>query len=87
MGVQEINSSITAMDEMTQQNSALVEQSTAAARALSDEAGRLAELMAFFKLDGPRETAKATARSVKRPAARVSTDQQIAHVDVGWSEF
>jgi methyl-accepting chemotaxis protein len=87
MGVQEINSSITAMDEMTQQNSALVEESTAAARALSDQAGRLAELMAFFKLDGAQETPGATARSVKHPPARVSTDQQIADVDEGWSEF
>ncbi len=51
-GVQEINRSITSMDEMTQQNSALVEESTAAARALSDQAAKLAELTAFFRLDG-----------------------------------
>ncbi|MGI9451525.1 MAG: methyl-accepting chemotaxis protein [Geminicoccaceae bacterium] len=50
-GVQEINSSINNMDQMTQQNAALVEESTAAARALSDEAGKLTELMGFFKLD------------------------------------
>ncbi|MGI9509596.1 MAG: methyl-accepting chemotaxis protein, partial [Geminicoccaceae bacterium] len=40
-GVQEINSSITSMDEMTQQNSALVEESSAAARALSNQASKL----------------------------------------------
>jgi methyl-accepting chemotaxis protein len=50
-GVQEINGSITKMDEMTQQNSALVEESTAAARALGDQTAGLADLMAFFKLD------------------------------------
>jgi methyl-accepting chemotaxis protein len=50
-GVQEINTSITSLDEMTQQNSALVEQSTAAAQGLSDQATKLTELMAFFKLD------------------------------------
>ena len=35
LGVQEINGSVANMDEMTQQNSALVEQTTAASRALS----------------------------------------------------
>jgi methyl-accepting chemotaxis protein len=69
MGVQEINSSITAMDEMTQQNSALVEENTAAARALSDQAGRLAELAAFFKLDGGKtcEGPKVSRESRQRP--------------------
>jgi len=51
-GVQEINTSVTSLDQMTQQNSALVEESTAAARALSDQAAKLGELMTFFKLDG-----------------------------------
>ncbi len=50
-GVQEINGSITSMDQMTQQNSALVEESAASARTLSDQAKKLADLMAFFKLD------------------------------------
>ena len=49
LGVQNINSSISNMDEMTQQNSALVEESSASARALSDQAARLTEAMAFFK--------------------------------------
>ena len=39
VGVQEINQSVNSLDEMTQQNSALVEQSTASARTLFDEAG------------------------------------------------
>ncbi len=52
LGVQEINGSITNMDEMTQQNSALVEQSSASARTLSDQASRLVQLMAFFRIDG-----------------------------------
>ncbi|MEZ5936052.1 MAG: methyl-accepting chemotaxis protein [Alphaproteobacteria bacterium] len=61
IGVQEINNSITSMDEMTQQNSALVEESTAAARALTDQATKLAELMAFFKLDGSKTLARSKA--------------------------
>jgi len=64
LGVQEINNSITSMDEMTQQNSALVEQSSAAARTLSDQAGRLVQLMAFFRIDGvPNQAGKPRPRS------------------------
>ena len=49
-GIQDINSSVVNLDNITQQNSALVGENTSAARALSDEAGRLTELMAFFDL-------------------------------------
>ncbi|MDH3662756.1 MAG: methyl-accepting chemotaxis protein [Alphaproteobacteria bacterium] len=95
-GVQEINSSVASMDQMTQQNSALVEQSTAAARALSDQAGRLGELMGFFKLDGsgagqPRRPAASgksagAARARSKPA--VSQQPAMANAaDDGWNEF
>ena len=57
-GIREINSSVTSLDQMTQQNSALVQESTAAARALSDQASKLGELMTFFKLDGSTELAQ-----------------------------
>jgi len=49
-GIQEIDSAVTNLDEMTQQNAALVEESTAAAKALSDQASRLDELMSYFKV-------------------------------------
>ena len=49
-GVREISSAISHMDEMTQQNSALVEESAASARALSGEAAKLSEQVAMFKL-------------------------------------
>lgn len=51
-GVQEINSSVASMEEMTQQNAALVEESTASARALRNQANKLSDLMTFFKVDG-----------------------------------
>ncbi len=51
-GVQEINSSVASMEEMTQQNAALVEESTASARALRNQANKLTDLMTFFKVDG-----------------------------------
>jgi methyl-accepting chemotaxis protein len=67
LGVQNINSSISSMDEMTQQNSALVEESSASARALSDQAARLTEAMAFFKTNiNVDDSAKKAGRPMKR---------------------
>ncbi len=91
-GVQEINSSVASMDEMTQQNSALVEESTAASRALSDQANKLSELMAFFKLGNQssrRQPAARPARSTPvqpKPAARPEP-ATAATDDSGWAEF
>ncbi|MBB5393629.1 MULTISPECIES: methyl-accepting chemotaxis protein [unclassified Herbaspirillum] len=50
-GIQQVNLAITQMDEVTQQNAALVEQAAAAAGSLQDQAGKLAELVSVFKLD------------------------------------
>lgn len=49
-GIDEINTAITKMDEVTQQNAALVEENTAAAQSLADQAAMLERLIAFFKL-------------------------------------
>ena len=87
-GVQEINNAITSMDDMTQQNAALVQESTAAARALSDQAARLSELMAFFKLDDGLQPRAARAASLVTPAIAQAYD---AAIDLdggdGWEEF
>ena len=49
-GLAQVNSAISAMDQVTQQNAAMVEEATAAAAALSVEAQRLAELVGAFNL-------------------------------------
>ncbi|MGE5506150.1 MAG: methyl-accepting chemotaxis protein [Actinomycetota bacterium] len=54
-GIDQVNGAITQMDEMTQQNAALVEQSTAAAHALEEQSRELGRLMAFFQLSGARD--------------------------------
>ncbi len=45
----EVNQAVTALDEATHQNAALVEQGTAAAQSLKDQAGQLAELVREFQ--------------------------------------
>ncbi|MBK1836522.1 HAMP domain-containing protein [Azospirillum sp. YIM B02556] len=47
----EINSTVANMDEMTQKNAALVEETTAAAQAMSGQAGDLKSLVGFFKFE------------------------------------
>ena len=49
-GVDQVNVAVTKMDSITQQNAALVEQSTAASKSLLDQANHLETLVAFFKV-------------------------------------
>lgn len=49
-GIEQINSAILDMDEVTQQNAALVEQAAAAAQALQQQAEQLSEIVEVFKI-------------------------------------
>ena len=49
-GIGQINGAITQMDQVTQQNAALVEQSAAASNAMHEQAGQLLEAVSVFKL-------------------------------------
>jgi len=49
-GIEEVNRAITQMDEVTQQNAALVEQAAAAAQSLQEQAGKLTQVVSVFKL-------------------------------------
>jgi methyl-accepting chemotaxis protein len=50
-GLVQVNQAVGHMDQMTQQNAALVEQSAAAAGSLKDQAARLAQAISVFKLN------------------------------------
>jgi methyl-accepting chemotaxis protein len=49
-GIEQINQAITQMDEVTQQNAALVEEAAAAADSLQEQAAHLADVVGVFKL-------------------------------------
>ena len=49
-GIEQVNQAVGQMDEITQQNAALVEQAAAAAESLQDQATKLTQLVATFKL-------------------------------------
>ncbi len=50
-GIEQVNQTITQMDEVTQQNAALVEQATAAARSLEEQTTGLSGAVSKFRLD------------------------------------
>jgi len=51
-GIDQVNAAVSQMDEMTQQNAALVEESAAAAHSLEDQSRELTRLMSFFQVRG-----------------------------------
>jgi methyl-accepting chemotaxis protein len=56
-GIGQINDAVTQMDQVTQQNAALVEEAAAASAAMQDQARQLARLVGVFKMvDGARAT-------------------------------
>ena len=72
-GLDEINKALTQMDEVTQQNSALVEENAATAKALEDQAKSMDDRVAFFHVDdqqaatpAPRVAGSAAGRPAKR---------------------
>ncbi|MBU0593193.1 MAG: hypothetical protein KKH74_05565, partial [Gammaproteobacteria bacterium] len=60
-GIEQVNLAITQMDEVTQQNAALVEQAAAAAESLEEQAEGLAVAVSIFKLDSDRTALPAPA--------------------------
>ncbi|WP_414494068.1 methyl-accepting chemotaxis protein [Stenotrophomonas maltophilia] len=71
-GIEQVNQTVVQMDETTQQNAALVEEATAAARAMEDQAAQLADAVAIFRLDNQVSAAvKAAAERVE--PARITT--------------
>jgi methyl-accepting chemotaxis protein len=67
-GLHEVNTAINQMDQVTQQNAAMVEQSTAASHSLSQETAELSRLTNFFQTDNRGAQAAAPSRPPPRSA-------------------
>ncbi len=78
-GLGEINTGVTQLDQVTQQNAAMVEQATAAGHLLKTDSSKLAELVAVFKVDG-----SAPAPQMPSNAAFESPSAPSAHGDDDW---
>ncbi|WP_422017242.1 methyl-accepting chemotaxis protein [Roseateles sp.] len=68
-GIASVNTAVVQLDQMTQQNAALVEESAAAAESLKEQAQRLVEAVAVFRVAGSEPLRKGVApRPVPSPA-------------------
>ena len=66
-GIGQVNQAVANLDQMTQQNAALVEQASAAAASMSEQAQRLAQVVSVFNVGAYASQAAAPARSNARP--------------------
>jgi methyl-accepting chemotaxis protein len=70
-GIEQVNRAVTQMDEVTQQNAALVEEAAAAARAMQEQADRLQAQVGYFRVrDAVRPASKPAPVRVREPAVR-----------------
>lgn len=98
-GLQEVNTAVTQMDQVTQQNAAMVEESTAASHTLSLESEELTRLVGRFQVGAQagsqfdqvvpmRGSGKSAPRpALKTVAQRGSAKLQARHQQDEWEEF
>jgi methyl-accepting chemotaxis protein len=92
-GIEQVNAAVAQMDEMTQQNAALVEEAAAAAESLQDQADGLARAVSVFKLATAGSRTPAPLRAVparserKSPEAARPRPKLAASGDDEWEEF
>jgi methyl-accepting chemotaxis protein len=75
LGIGQINQAVAALDDVTQQNAALVEEAAAASESLREQAETLAAVVGAFELDGAPAAAtrkQAAGRQRARPALRLA---------------
>ena len=92
-GIDQVNKAVNQMDEVTQQNAALVEEAAAAAESLEEQAQTLADTVAQFRLDGdirsPAQPRRANLSVVAKPVPRIqaAVAKPSKPVDDEWEEF
>jgi methyl-accepting chemotaxis protein len=90
-GLAEVNTAVNQMDQVTQQNAAMVEESTAASHSLAREAGELVRLMTRFRtgVESAAAPSKRHAAAAPRAATVLKTTQQRAApaAAADWEEF
>ncbi|MDB5424069.1 MAG: chemotaxis protein, partial [Phenylobacterium sp.] len=96
LGLHEVNASINQMDHVTQQNAAMVEESTAACLALASEAQHLSEMIGRFDVgvtpepvfQAPPAPAASYARPLQRRVLQTAGGgARSAPAEEGWEEF
>jgi methyl-accepting chemotaxis protein-1 (serine sensor receptor) len=78
-GIDQVARAVTQMDEVTQQNAALVEEAAAAASSLEEQAARLRHAVAVFQVDDSGRGAHDTAPALARPKRAVAASRLAPH--------
>ena len=96
-GIEQVNQAIIQMDQVTQQNAALVEQAAAAAQSMQDQADNLLQVVGVFRLDDANPAALAVAPLVRnnnpvqpkpRPASIIALPKARRPArETDWEEF
>jgi methyl-accepting chemotaxis protein len=68
-GIGQVNVAVTQLDQMTQQNAALVEQSAAAAESLKDQASRLTDVIRIFRMDAAQSHVTLATATTSKPTS------------------
>ncbi|HZY32379.1 MAG TPA: methyl-accepting chemotaxis protein [Rhodanobacter sp.] len=79
-GIDQVNNAVMQMDEMTQQNAALVEEAAAAARAMHEQAGELTQQVGFFQLNDSDAAPVAPSASARAKTAAAEAEAVFAAV-------
>jgi methyl-accepting chemotaxis protein len=90
IGLSEINTAVNAMDQGTQQNAAMVEETTAATHSLSGDVSALTQLLAQFKLQdrvAAIATVKQVANGVEKPSPARALVRKVANTFSGSAAF
>ncbi|MGO6881397.1 methyl-accepting chemotaxis protein [Rhizobium ruizarguesonis] len=90
VGLNEINVAMNEMDQVTQQNAAMVEEATAASATLNDEAMTLSELVARFRVSGVEAgpARSSTGNGAKAyPRIALVANGSAARLESNWQEF
>ncbi|EEJ3542179.1 methyl-accepting chemotaxis protein [Salmonella enterica subsp. enterica] len=85
-GIDLVGLAVAEMDRVTQQNASLVEESAAAAAALEEQASRLTQAVAVFRIHQQQQRAREVA-AVKTPAAVSSPKAAVADGSDNWETF
>ena len=71
-GIEQVNQAIGQMDQVTQQNAALVEEAAAAAASMQDQAATLAQVVGVFKLDRAHDVTPPAQHQASRPVIKTA---------------
>ncbi len=97
-GIDQVSKAISQLDEMTQQNAALVEEAASASETMSDQAHAVQEMLTFFKVDesvlattlghqAPPPAAAVEPRRAFSSKAEPTFDSAPSADSDGWEEF